>query len=150
MISEEQLAEWQSLCDAATEWPWEALRLGEGTPQIKTPLFGFNCWTDWPDRVFIAASRTALPALLAEVRRLRAELATAREEEREACAKVADESAQSFRDSIDAGYKFGPSEDRQREREMDEQSGRVAVAIAALVRARCSPSRENAPPAADQ
>lgn len=44
MITDDELDRWQALCDDATPGPWE----------------------------FIVAARTALPMLIAEVRRLRA------------------------------------------------------------------------------
>lgn len=69
-MTEAELQAIRERCEKATAGPWTALRLGEGTPQIETPSFGFNCWTDWADRDFIANARTDVPALLALADRL--------------------------------------------------------------------------------
>jgi hypothetical protein len=81
MIPPEQLNKWQQLADAATEGPWECFR---------NPNKGFrHYWhvrssasdedildinaekEDLADLDFIAAAREAVPALIAEVKRLR-------------------------------------------------------------------------------
>ncbi len=98
MISEEQLNTWQALCEAATPGPWfwddgdpkQVLLSGyDGEELPGFPMLHVNCgiltligYDDEalademrePDKAFIAAARVALPALLAEVRRLRAAL----------------------------------------------------------------------------
>lgn len=61
MISDEQAAEWRELADAATEGPWDTDRL----------FIAHNHAAE--DAAFIAAARTAVPALLAERERLTAE-----------------------------------------------------------------------------
>lgn len=75
MLTDEQLAEWERLAAGATRGPWHAVEsqgwrgiVGEGN------LDTVEITTDpWPtDLAFIAAARTAVPALVAEVRRLRA------------------------------------------------------------------------------
>lgn len=92
MIDDKQLAEWNALADAATEGPWEALphhssttrcngiRQGgfPGPESDEYDLEGFVVETDSgeyaPDMAtarFIAAARTAVPALVEEVGRLR-------------------------------------------------------------------------------
>jgi hypothetical protein len=75
----------RELCEKATPGPWEA-RLDRYDPVI------VSAGSNWPrgddeahatayvpaDAVFVAAARSAVPALLAEVERLRAERDTAR------------------------------------------------------------------------
>ncbi len=81
-ITEEQLAAWEAVERAATAGPWD----------VSSPLYfphpvihslapggiGLAAANVQADGVFIATARTAVPALLAEVRRLRAELAAVR------------------------------------------------------------------------
>lgn len=59
-MTNDELERLAKLAEAATEGPWEAIR-----PQINVTE---------EDAQFIAAARTALPALVAEVRRLTREL----------------------------------------------------------------------------
>ena len=56
-VTEAELAEWQALCDAATPEPWEG-----------SFLAGTNA--TWADHRFANGSRTIMPRLIAEVRRL--------------------------------------------------------------------------------
>lgn len=76
----------QALCDAATPGPWTAER---DAVYREPPAYGAwrqlarmcahaenftneHRWEEWHNAAFIAAARTALPELIAEVRRLRA------------------------------------------------------------------------------
>lgn len=86
-IPTELLDEWQALSDKATPGPWEADIDDPGTPhEMCTGKFycgtdDDNNWTTWctyddsaqglDNYRFTAAARTAVPALIAEVRRLR-------------------------------------------------------------------------------
>jgi hypothetical protein len=81
MLTDEQLAEWQALAEAATPGPWE-LR-GDGDAIVAGPeLVAFAAPVGYSnseivfntpaDAALMALSRTAIPALIAEVRRLRA------------------------------------------------------------------------------
>lgn len=75
-ITPEQMGEWKRLCEAATPGPWEAKDYGSEAELVcgRGGLYAY--WIDpmgdfrAEDARFIAASRTALPALLAEVERL--------------------------------------------------------------------------------
>lgn len=72
----EELAEWKRLCAAATEGPWEfcfyaADPDGDGILRQVGQRKGFLGCLHSNDGGFLAASRTAMPRLLAEVRRLR-------------------------------------------------------------------------------
>lgn len=83
-MTDEQLAELEALAEKATEGPWvwynDDNMYGEGGPrkenrfwpeaiiQTDSGYYGPN----EKDRAFIAAARTAVPALIAEVERLRA------------------------------------------------------------------------------
>ncbi len=87
-ITEEQLAAWEAVERAATAGPWSDCdsTVDEILAGIDEDQHVATCWNN--DRVsprlakantaFIVAARTALPALLVEVRRLRAELAQER------------------------------------------------------------------------
>ncbi len=88
MITDEQLAEWELLANEATAGPWApSLSVKDGLPRFqilggdRMPYgYGFaivhgtiedgNIIPESCDLDFIAASRTAVPALIAEVRRL--------------------------------------------------------------------------------
>ena len=78
-ITEEQLAEWGRLASEATEGPWEVAPEDGGCHRVRVPtpetggrLLGTLAeLDDWRDADFIAAARGAVPALVAEVRRLR-------------------------------------------------------------------------------
>lgn len=91
-MSDEKLAELQTLSDAATPPPWEAENsLWTGQPynlQVPHTVNGVEVhplvlgkWSDWApsreDMAVLVAARNALPELLAEVRRLRAVVAAA-------------------------------------------------------------------------
>lgn len=104
MIPESQLAEWQRLADEATPEPWfnDSMPPGpSGSVMYSNAVLGMlgqhiaerpaheNRSATYSDMRFIATARTALPALIAEVRRLREQLTTAVAEEREACAEIA-------------------------------------------------------------
>lgn len=85
MVTEEQLAEWERLTEAATEGPWDVMtreQWEEGFPFCAdgTNPYTFPVDIDAPDAAFIAAAREAVPALVAEVRRLRALLEDAADE----------------------------------------------------------------------
>lgn len=91
-IAAEKLAEWKELCEKATKGPWNAF-LGdcESNPDDEDNPFQVGAaWIEeWfnhglengdglsilknEDARFIAAARTAMPALIAEVERLRKE-----------------------------------------------------------------------------
>jgi hypothetical protein len=115
-VTDERLAEWGRLADAATDGPWESAVGGiyydprkpgltdradiktawtwqptyksgdkkgqpKGEPEHVAVAFGVLFPAILlPDAAFIAAARTAVPELVAEVRRLRAELAAAKGE----------------------------------------------------------------------
>lgn len=88
-ITNAQLAEWAALCEAATPGPWlhcspgEVRADGVGPRLFGSPMIwqGVNGWQPAQTQVnldFIAAARTAMPLLLAEVERLKAERADLR------------------------------------------------------------------------
>ena len=93
-MTAEHLEQWRALADAATPGPWlpshnvdapsdgnwepdnpEREGRGEG-PTLVGTYRDVKAWAE-ADAAFIAAARDAVPALLAEVDRLRAELNTA-------------------------------------------------------------------------
>lgn len=75
-MTEKELAEIEARATAATEGPWKSERVLEFKGKEAWDLEGPTFWT-WdgnmiePDAVFIAAARTDVPVLVAEVRRLR-------------------------------------------------------------------------------
>lgn len=76
-MTTQELDALQALCDGATPGPWDSTLTFRDRYYIKTPSYGvrdFCCLTGDLERKvdadFIAASRTALPELIAEVRRL--------------------------------------------------------------------------------
>lgn len=93
MIFDEQLAEWRALAEAATPGPWTILGRGSDSWFVRGPvvpnlesLTGVDedrshiavCQAVWrtaaeadANQAFIAAARTGVPALLAEVERLK-------------------------------------------------------------------------------
>ena len=79
MITQEQLARWRALADAATPGPWEQVA-ESGEWWISGPDIERHFVIDTTNGVnaqnadFIAAAREAVPALLAEVERLTAEV----------------------------------------------------------------------------
>lgn len=94
MITDEQLAEWRALCDKATPGPWRPERTicgnGERLYRVKYPAHGLNEGASFEiahlvtteggleqqghDARLVATARTAMPQLLEEVERLRAEV----------------------------------------------------------------------------
>lgn len=83
MITSKELDRLQKLCDGATAGPWEADGPGTNTydrvtscvPEHTTEV-AYDILHDG-DALFIAAARTALPELIAEVRRLQERCAAA-------------------------------------------------------------------------
>lgn len=77
MITQEQLEQWRALADAATPGPWELKNYGKSVylagPAIED-IIGRIQFHAGADAAFIAAARAAVPALLAEVERLTAEV----------------------------------------------------------------------------
>jgi len=72
MMTEEDLDKLEQLSTVATPGPWVADMAGIRAPNHDSVA---DAWSDNPhDAAFIAASREAIPALIAEVRRLRAEI----------------------------------------------------------------------------
>jgi hypothetical protein len=84
MIDPKQLGEWQALSDNATPGPWtlrpdhddadhDHVESSQGSIAQVEILDGIEVseGEDVPDAAFIAAARTAVPALIAEVLRLR-------------------------------------------------------------------------------
>lgn len=90
MIDEKQMTEWKALADAATPEPWTDdgdaqswngesyaqswVETAAGRWSQMEPETGAAMAQQSADSRFIAAARTAVPALVEEVRRLRAEL----------------------------------------------------------------------------
>lgn len=90
MLTDERLAEIEARCNAATPGPWDSCTAicGSGDSAIIAPIHGRSCVLalvyaevdeqgkdvvrSMRDAAFIAAARTDVPDLLAEVRRLRA------------------------------------------------------------------------------
>lgn len=82
MLTNEQLAEWQAFCDAATPPPWFVVGSTDedGAPLLDDDGNVVLVGVGWEaphdareaDCRFVAAAREALPVLLAEARRLRA------------------------------------------------------------------------------
>ncbi|MGY5764959.1 hypothetical protein ACXET9_07160 [Brachybacterium sp. DNPG3] len=71
-ITSENLDEWEALADNATRGPWGVNEAGD---QLNGAYFDHCCMRrddqERADMAFAAASREAVPALIAEVRRLR-------------------------------------------------------------------------------
>jgi len=93
------LAHLRSLCDAATPGPWRVELDGTGHYCLRAPHQSVRTvarvFCDI-DAAFIAAARVAVPRLLDEVARLRAERDAAVAAERERCAALADRLAASW------------------------------------------------------
>jgi len=77
-IDDKQLDEWLSICDRATKGPWNCL--GQHLYQIKGNERPSLLWSEgsvpcafdkWEDAIFTVESRTAMPALIKELKRLR-------------------------------------------------------------------------------
>lgn len=84
-LTEQQLDEIEARANTATPGPWctvgaEIFQGAEYTPDV-SPWIGETCRASGgmgkADAAFVAHARTDVPALVAEVRRLRSELATA-------------------------------------------------------------------------
>ena len=86
VIDAAKLIEWRELTNAATPGKWTVKHEYDGEDGITykwpqrimaegTPVVSFDDYVEEADAAFIAASREAIPALLDEVERLRAELA---------------------------------------------------------------------------
>lgn len=88
-MTDVELAELERLADAATPGPWEANSdhhnnvyvdaMNQGELGLKVQLLDLNMQGNEEDAAFIAASRTAIPALLADLREARASLGEARQ-----------------------------------------------------------------------
>ena len=89
-VTDADLVRWEALHEAATIAPWDVVAdqhhawgIEGGGDTVVGQAVGFDCRCagvlDEDDATFIAESRTALPALVAEVRRLRAALSTIRD-----------------------------------------------------------------------
>lgn len=96
-LSEQQLAEIRARAEAATPGPWctDDWEIYTGTEYLpwSSLWIGETCRADdchgsRDDAAFIAAARTDVPALLAEVERLRAALGTATDEVAERDAEI--------------------------------------------------------------
>jgi hypothetical protein len=76
-VTDEQLQEWQRLADEATPGPWENWTIeDDGNRQDEWSAVGpvhADMQGAVKDAAFIAAARTAVPALVAEVRMLRSD-----------------------------------------------------------------------------
>lgn len=75
-ITEDQLAKWTALCDAATPGPWKhgpeshgVYNPNMGSPLVVKPIVDEARNPD--DAAFIAAARTAMPTLIAALREAR-------------------------------------------------------------------------------
>jgi hypothetical protein len=91
MITKEYLEELKKLSDSATQGPWNSCvtsDMGNGMNYVEAPrqhgndfciLKDCNCWhtanATAADYEFVAASREAIPALVAEIERLNEEYA---------------------------------------------------------------------------
>jgi hypothetical protein len=89
MIDEKQLAEWEALANAASPGPWttNGKVVRQYSDETSKVIAYINSEDDHPwgdDALLVAAARTAMPELIAEVRRLR--LANSAHEAREAAA----------------------------------------------------------------
>ena len=87
-VTDEQISEWLRLADAATEGPWTTERPGTDALTgftagiiVAAVARGQGVYADPPrgsypenDRAFIAASRTAVPALISKVKEQAAEI----------------------------------------------------------------------------
>ena len=86
-LTDDYLDRLQAICDAATEGPWIVCPMPELAPDGYSLMFrgvGTDVYAKNPhatvagnNQEFTAESRTALPLLIAEVRRLRDEVASA-------------------------------------------------------------------------
>jgi hypothetical protein len=76
-MTDAELTELEALCHAATPGPWECDIFGIPGVATKAPNRYRSKHIDELNFAFIAAARTAVPALIAEVRKLREELEAA-------------------------------------------------------------------------
>ena len=80
-MTKEYLSDLEALARSATSGPWEVGDPYDGRTSDLIAVFGMGmevaCTQSVSDAALIAASREAVPALIKEVRRLRAELAYA-------------------------------------------------------------------------
>jgi hypothetical protein len=98
-LTEDDLKAIEKRANAASPGPWEAKRFGPCNcgecPEHVNVFAGSHQWPNInpPEAEFIAAAREDVPALIAEIRRLRAELVTMGELARAACerAKLAED-----------------------------------------------------------
>jgi hypothetical protein len=84
-MTDEELTRLQELCDNASRGPWEVVERPQQRPLLRAPYpDGYPCenpiasmysdFVNWKnDALFIIEAREAMPQLLAEVARLRAE-----------------------------------------------------------------------------
>jgi hypothetical protein len=88
-MTEQELSALEGLCKMATPRPWYVTVTGEGKPCVShayekdyhglpVVVEGMIISQDGANLEFIAVARTAVPALIAEVRRLRGEMEKAR------------------------------------------------------------------------
>jgi hypothetical protein len=73
-VTEDQLAAWQKLCEDVTPGPWTCDRLAPDFTQVPEALVSYSSDGDYLNDAngkFISEARSALPALIEEVRRLR-------------------------------------------------------------------------------
>lgn len=80
MINPEQLAEWRALCDAASHAPWSDWRdEADCDTRIDSPSGAVVPFADIrkADVRLIVAARDAMPALIAELERLTAQIEVA-------------------------------------------------------------------------
>ncbi len=84
LIADAELVRWRALCESALPGPWECeIELGAASPQQMTDCIIVQsvdahiafCFSDTPNTPkFIATARAAMPRLLDEVERLRADI----------------------------------------------------------------------------
>jgi hypothetical protein len=76
-MTEAELAAIEARAEGCTRGPWNVLAIGEGSTLLIEDATGYRFAQvdDGQNRKFIAHARTDIPALVAEVRRLRAQVA---------------------------------------------------------------------------
>ena len=116
MSTAEDRARWAALAAAATPGPWEAYNSNVYDVQPVPPgrltpdpdSVSLICEEAEPNTDFIAAARTAVPELLADVARLEAQLRAVRDSALEEAAKILDTEVESHRaDQSSSGYPHG-------------------------------------------
>lgn len=67
------LSELEELCAKATQGPWHIGHINENNDvgDVESPIGEWVCASSRNNEAFICAARTALPELIAEVKRLR-------------------------------------------------------------------------------